>query len=263
LALDDVGADMRTLSMLPPLQPDVIKLDLQVTQGSPSREAMKVLDFAYEEAERTGATILAEGVESERHHEVVRELGAALAQGWLYGRPTDPPVPAGEYRFHKQLGLDIATQEVRTPFQALGSRTTSCATAELIHSLADEIFTSGMRLMEPALAIVLVPYPDLLDHRTRQVLFHMARQRVVAGALGAGVPGEPAPGVRGSWEHDPSLDGEWAMIALAPSTAVAVLARQLPGTGPRFEFGVTHERHRVISAARCLLRRLGPRVGPH
>jgi EAL domain-containing protein (putative c-di-GMP-specific phosphodiesterase class I) len=65
MALDDVGADVRTLSMLPALEPDVIKLDLKVTQGSPSREAVKVLEFAYEEVERTGATILAEGVETE------------------------------------------------------------------------------------------------------------------------------------------------------------------------------------------------------
>jgi hypothetical protein len=262
LALDDVGADLRTLSMLPALEPDVIKLDLKVTQASPSREAMKVLDFAYEEAERTGATILAEGVETERHHKVVRELGAPLAQGWLYGKPTDPPVPGGaEHRFHKLLGLEVAPREVRTPFEVLGGRTISHATADVIHSLADEIFTSAIRLLEPALAIELVPYPELLDQRTTQVLTQMARRHVVAGALGPGVPGEPAPGVRGAWEHDPALDGEWAMVAVSPSTALAVLARQLPGTRSRFEFGVTHDRQRVISAARCLLRRLGPRVG--
>ena len=32
LALDDVGADVRAMSMLPVIRPDVIKLDLKVTQ---------------------------------------------------------------------------------------------------------------------------------------------------------------------------------------------------------------------------------------
>lgn len=67
LALDDVGADVRAMSMLPVIRPDVIKLDLKVTQGTPSRAAMRVLHFVYEEVERTGATILAEGVETKRH----------------------------------------------------------------------------------------------------------------------------------------------------------------------------------------------------
>jgi EAL domain-containing protein (putative c-di-GMP-specific phosphodiesterase class I) len=259
LALDDVGADVRTLSMLPTLEPDVIKLDLKVTHGSPSRRAMKVLDYVYEEAERTGAIILAEGVETERHHKVVCELGAPLAQGWLYGRPTDHPVP-GEYPLHMRLGLDVALEEVRTPFEVLGGRTISHASAEVIHALSHEIFTSGVHLLEPALTIVLVPSPEFFNRTVRQVLAQSARRGVVAGALGPGLPGEPAPGVRGSWEHDPSLDGEWARIALSPSTAVAVLARQLPGTGSLFDFGITHDRQRVISAARCLLRRLGPRV---
>ena len=67
----------------------------------------------------------------------------------------------------------------------------------------------------------------------------LARRRVMAGALGRGVLPEPAPGVRGSWVHDPSLDGAWASIALSPSTAVAILAQQVPGTKSQFEFGVT------------------------
>ena len=81
------------MSMPPVIRPDVIKLDLNVTRSAPSPAAMKVLHFVYEEAERTGATILAEGVETKQHHEVVRALGAPLAQGWLYGKPTDDPAP--------------------------------------------------------------------------------------------------------------------------------------------------------------------------
>src|ERR1700744_92269 len=122
LALDDVGADFRAMSMLPVIRPDVIKLDLKVTQGTPSRAAMRVLHFAYEEVERTGATILAEGVETKRHDQVVRALGAPLAQGWLYGEPTGDPTPAEEHETHMTLWAELGLEDVRAPFEVLGGQ---------------------------------------------------------------------------------------------------------------------------------------------
>ena len=71
---------------------------------------MRVLHFAYEEVERTGATILAEGVETKRHDEVVRALGAPLAQGWLYGKPTDDPTPAEEHEAHMSIRCRVGTR---------------------------------------------------------------------------------------------------------------------------------------------------------
>ena len=259
LALDDVGADVRTMSMLPVVRPDVIKLDLKVTQTSPSVKAMKVLHFVYEEVERTGATILAEGVETERHHEVIRALGAPLAQGWLYGKPTDHPTPAHEHEAHMSHLADLALEEARSPFEVLGRRKISRAPADVLLALAHEIFHHGLHLLPPALVVMLVPRPELLTPHALRVLSQLARRGIVAGLIGAGVPPEPAPGVRGSWEHDPALDGEYAVIAISPSTAVAVLARRADGTDSEFEFGVIHDRQPIVCAARCLLRKLGPR----
>jgi EAL domain-containing protein (putative c-di-GMP-specific phosphodiesterase class I) len=258
LALDDVGADVRAMSLLPVIRPDVIKLDLDVTQSSPSRTAMKVLHFAYEEAERTGATILAEGVETTQHHEVVRALGAPLAQGWLYGKPTDDPTPAHEHEAHMSLWADLGLEDVRSPFEALGRQPISVASADLLRALAREVFSHGLHLLPPALVVMLVPGPEMLSQYFLQVLGQMARRQVITGVIGPGVPPEPAPGVRGSWEHDPAFDGEYAVIAISPSTAVAVLARQTHLTQSDFYFGVIHDRPRIICAARCLLRKLGP-----
>jgi EAL domain-containing protein (putative c-di-GMP-specific phosphodiesterase class I) len=258
LALDDVGADVRTMSMLPVIRPDVIKLDLKVTQTSPSAAAMKVLHFAYEEAERTGATVLAEGVETSRHHEVVRCLGAPLAQGWFYGKPTADPTPAEEHDVHLSLLADLALEEARTPFEVLGRRPISRMPADVLLALGHEVFLHGLHLLPPALVVMLVPDPSLLTPRALRNLGRLARRQVVTGVMGAGVPSEPAPGVRGSWEHDPSLDGQYAIVAVSPSTAVAVLARQTHRDPSEFEFGLIHDRQRVVCAARCLLRKLGP-----
>jgi len=258
LALDDVGADVRAMSMLPVIRPDVIKLDLKVTQGAPSREAMRVLHFAYEEVERTGATILAEGVETKRHDEVVRALGAPLAQGWFYGKPTDDPAPAEEHEAHMSLQAELGLEDVRSPFEVLGGQPISRAPRDLVRSLADEVFRHGLHLQPPALLVMLVPDPEAVTEHHLRVLSQLARRQVITGVIGAGIPPEPAPGVRGSQQHDPALDGQYAVIAVSPSTAVAVLARRTHSPQPDFYFGVIHDRPRIITAARCLLRQLGP-----
>jgi EAL domain-containing protein (putative c-di-GMP-specific phosphodiesterase class I) len=258
LALDDVGADVRTMSMLPLIRPDVIKLDLNVTQSAPSRKAMKVLHFVYEEVERTGATILAEGVETKRHHEMVRQLGAPLAQGWLYGKPTDDPTPAEEHEAHMSLWAELGLEEVRTPIEVLGGQQISRASTDVLLALTDEVFHHGLHLVPPALVVMLVPDPELLTKDALSILGRLARRQVITGVIGAGVPPEPAPGVRGSPEHDPALHGQYAVIAVSPCAAAAVLARQTHVTQTDFDFAVIHDRPRVICAARCLLRKLGP-----
>ena len=259
LALDDVGADVRAMSMLPVIRPDVIKLDLKVTQNIPSRKAMRVLHFAYEEAERTGASILAEGVETEEQHEVVHALGVPLAQGWLYGKPTSDPPAAAEHDVHLPFWEEWGPAEVLSPFEALGNgKPISCAPRNLLCSLADEVLRHGLHLLPPALLVMLVPDPDMLTEHHLHILGHMARRQVITGVVGAGMPPEPAPGVRGSRKHDPALDGEYAVIAISPCTAVAILARQSRSSQSEFYFGIIHDRPRVTTAARCLLRELGP-----
>ena len=87
IALDDVGADARSLALMPLLRPDVIKLDLRLVQDQPTSEVAEIVNAVNAERERTGAVVLAEGIETEEHLETARALGATLGQGWLFGRP--------------------------------------------------------------------------------------------------------------------------------------------------------------------------------
>ena len=86
----------------------------------------------------------------------------------------------------------------------------------------------------------------------------LAHRQVMTGVIGPGISPEPAAGVRGSHTRDPALDGQYAVIAVSPSTAVAVLARQEHPTQPDFSFAIIHDRSRITAAARCLLRHLEP-----
>jgi EAL domain-containing protein (putative c-di-GMP-specific phosphodiesterase class I) len=96
VALDDVGAGWSSLSLLAAVRPEVVKLDKALVQELPDEGARTVVKAVVDLAHRLGAVVVAEGVETERLAEQVTELGADLGQGWLFGRPVRPELPAAE-----------------------------------------------------------------------------------------------------------------------------------------------------------------------
>jgi EAL domain-containing protein (putative c-di-GMP-specific phosphodiesterase class I) len=92
LALDDVGAGYSSLTLLPELRPDFIKLDMGLVHGvdrDPYRAtiAAKLLELA----QSLGVRTVAEGVETRGEYDWLVEHGADLVQGWLFARPGSPP----------------------------------------------------------------------------------------------------------------------------------------------------------------------------
>ena len=61
VSLDDVGADSRSLAVMPLLYPDVIKLDLRLLSERDPLDVARIVTAVGAEAERRHATILAEG----------------------------------------------------------------------------------------------------------------------------------------------------------------------------------------------------------
>src|SRR4051794_40500449 len=87
VAVDDVGVEAMSLAFLPLLRPDVVKLDLRLVQERPGPAIAEIMNAVNAYAERTGARVLAEGIETDAHLATARALGATLGQGWLFGRP--------------------------------------------------------------------------------------------------------------------------------------------------------------------------------
>jgi EAL domain-containing protein (putative c-di-GMP-specific phosphodiesterase class I) len=88
LAIDDAGAGFASLRHIIRLDPDLIKLDITLTreiETDPVRQALAVALVSF--AEHIGATVVAEGVESELELEALRRAGVRHAQGFLLGRP--------------------------------------------------------------------------------------------------------------------------------------------------------------------------------
>lgn len=92
VAVDDAGAGYASMQHVVELRPDLVKLDISLVRGidgDPARQAL-IAGMRYF-AERTGCRLLAEGIETEAELRTVVDLGVALGQGYLLGKPESRP----------------------------------------------------------------------------------------------------------------------------------------------------------------------------
>lgn len=89
VAVDDYGVGYSNLEGLARLNPSIIKVDQQLVAlaGEGDGRGLAFVQSAVNIAQSLGALVVAEGVEHERHLEILREVGVPLAQGYLLGRP--------------------------------------------------------------------------------------------------------------------------------------------------------------------------------
>jgi EAL domain-containing protein (putative c-di-GMP-specific phosphodiesterase class I) len=89
VAIDDVGAGFANLRHILRLSPDIVKLDLSLTQEiarDPAREALATSLVGF--AEGVGASIVAEGISSDEELALLRALGVSYGQGFYLARPS-------------------------------------------------------------------------------------------------------------------------------------------------------------------------------
>ena len=93
IALDDLGEGFSSLRLWSELHPEFVKVDKHFVQGV-SSDPLKLhfLRSSHELAERTGARVIAEGIETDADLAVIQELGIDFGQGFLLGRPAPQPV---------------------------------------------------------------------------------------------------------------------------------------------------------------------------
>lgn len=88
LVYDDFGAGQSRLMELVEVPPDVIKLDMSLVRDIDQSQKREDLVRALVAVMRDmGIQVLAEGVERAEEAETCRNLGCALGQGYLFGRP--------------------------------------------------------------------------------------------------------------------------------------------------------------------------------
>ncbi|HEV7711551.1 MAG TPA: EAL domain-containing protein [Asanoa sp.] len=259
VALDDVGAEAESQAMMPLLRPDIIKLDRTITQDPTTAHGRRVVDAARAEAERTGAVLLAEGIETFEHLAAVRAAGATLGQGWLLGRPA--PLPATLRTPTTSLPRARPVRPAppgTTPFEvAAAARRPERVSREVMvrHSRALEDW--GVTATEPTVLLTCFQEARKFGPATRRRYKALAAEGIFTAAFGRHMPPDPAPRVRGCdiRDGDP-LAGEWAVIVVGSRFVGGLFGRQHDADS--FDMVVTDDRDLVLAAATTLARRLGP-----
>lgn len=88
LAIDDVGAGFSSLRHIVLTAPDVIKIDRTIAAGVADDPVLHTLVRALVQfAHGSGASVVAEGIETAQDAEALHRLGVDSGQGWFFGRP--------------------------------------------------------------------------------------------------------------------------------------------------------------------------------
>jgi EAL domain-containing protein (putative c-di-GMP-specific phosphodiesterase class I) len=256
IALDDVGPLPATLAMLPLAAPTVIKIDGSMLAAAPNEELSRVLNAVHGQADRTGALVLAEGIETVEHRGRAVAYGAQLGQGHLFGRAG--PLARGDGGLPHHVPL-VSTPPliVRRPFEALAGHAIGPAGDELVAELTRYVAATA-DVSAPTVHVNLLVGADRLDSAELERLSHLARRGTFAAVLGPGIAAEPGHGVRGTGQRrEPLPAAEWACVSVGPGFCAAVLARRRPDEPGVWEYGITQDWPRTIAATRSLVRLLG------
>lgn len=89
VAIDDAGAGYASMRHILKIRPDIIKLDISLTKNIDADSTQRALAAALIAfARETGATIVAEGIETEAELHTLKRLGISGAQGYYLARPS-------------------------------------------------------------------------------------------------------------------------------------------------------------------------------
>jgi EAL domain-containing protein (putative c-di-GMP-specific phosphodiesterase class I) len=260
IALDDVGANPDSLALLPLVAPDVIKLDLSLVQRWHDADQAAIYTAVAAYAERTGATILAEGIENDANLQKALALGAHLGQGWHLSRPG----PLGALTSPGQTRLATHRAHIpalQSPFSLLEPAALRTASKGLLLDISHHIENQALALETPPVVLGSFQHARYFTPHTARRFARLAARCHLVAALGVDLPVEPVPGVRGaSLRADDILGGEWVVVVIGTHYTGALIANDLGDTGPdrerRFAFSLTHDHETVLAAARSLLTRV-------
>jgi EAL domain-containing protein (putative c-di-GMP-specific phosphodiesterase class I) len=268
IALDDVGADTRSLALMPLLRPDVIKLDLRLVHDQPTPEIAAIAGAVGAQAERRGATVLAEGIETEEQAQYARALGATLGQGFLFGHPTLEPARTKATDIPLPIYSFSLPYTWRTPFElASARRTVRRGTIALLAAISRELERQAATASRTSLLISSFPGTDHWMSQMNEVHRELANELAFAAVLGVGIPPEPAPGLRGVNIHeDDPVSGTWNVIVISGHFASMVAAKERPqpsSAEQEFDFIFTYDRDVIVECAQALMLRIAGLPSPH
>ena len=93
-AIDDFGAGHAGLGLLTKLQPDIVKLDMELIRGIDTDPVKRtVVKHTLRMLDDLGITPLCEGIETEAEAKALADLGVNLIQGYFFAKPGFETLP--------------------------------------------------------------------------------------------------------------------------------------------------------------------------
>ena len=88
IAVDDLGAGYAGLTSFAALEPEIVKLDMALTQNSDTSPLkQKLIRAICNVCKDVGALVVAEGIETAAEKETVTALGCDFIQGYFFAEP--------------------------------------------------------------------------------------------------------------------------------------------------------------------------------
>lgn len=266
VAVEHVGSSPESLSLLPLIEPDVIVLAPHLSESEPDSVALRALHVLAAQAERTGAVIVASGVDSELHRTRALALGATLGIGEMF-----PPI---DTRFEISTSVPVGptwstpTADSSSPFEIASARTASTvSTKALLVELSIQIEAQASSAGADTLALGTFQHALHFGAGTRRRWQAMAERIAYTGVYGTDMLDATELGVihSGIDRGDPLVD-EWNVVVLGQFFCCVLSARDLhrgePEPNREFAYVVSHDRGTVVRCARAVLSRFHSRSRP-
>lgn len=254
IALDDVGANEASVALLPLIEPDVVKLDAPLLRAPGGAVQTATLRAVEKYVARSGATLVAEGIETERDRAAAHALGAQWGQGYLFARPR--PLSAGDVQVARRPGSGASRR--RGPDDVLGRLDADVPRVVVDRRWVREHLETFLRdaAVEPGMNVLLMHLPDPALAPAGFLIELAALQR--EAALSVVVLGDGGPGTSGR-RHLTSVRtaGEHDVVAVLLGPAVAQVMVATPAGDGRYDVILSSCGDVVAAAARELLARSG------
>ncbi len=249
IALDDVGANEASVALLPLIEPDIVKLDAALLR----RGDVATLRGVDRYLQRSAATLVAEGIETEVDRSTALALGAQWGQGYLFAHPRE--LAASDIRMERS-GRSVGSRR-RGPDDVLG-RLDADVPRVLVQPdwVRDHLaWLAEAARWDASTSVVLMQLPD--PALAPDGLLTSIQELQQLAALGLVVLGQPPLG--------PPADGHLAAVAdrqhdvvavlLGPAVSYAMVAT--PTASGAYDVILSSDGAVVAAAARELLARSG------
>nr|WP_296765757.1 DICT sensory domain-containing protein [Rhodococcus sp. (in: high G+C Gram-positive bacteria)] len=260
VAVDDVGTRPESLTLLTLIEPDIIVLAPELARTDPDTRAARTIHVITAQAERTGALIVARGVDSEDQRSRALALGATFGVGKMY---SDMATSTDLDPASLPPTWSTASSDSLSPFEiASDGRVVTPSSKKLLAAMSTQIEWQAASAGADTLALGTFQHARHFGNRTRRRWNTMASTIAYTGVYGiemnplsdtkiAHVALDPA---------DPLVE-EWNIVVLGQFFCCVLTARDLHRQGHNddrlFEYVVSHDRATVVRCARTILSRVG------